>query len=171
MRVDEIESARFRCDDGLPTCRVAMLERIKGRQRIEARVSLPERANRRSRQEHARGRKSNGFRHRQVEFGGAPVLVGSAWIATYDVKHARDIDSNRLRYDDGRSERCRAADRKTQQGCRVADSAAAALDARVHMRQVGQATKTVAALLTESQFGSTDCRIPRFWDLYNLAQS
>ena len=71
----------------------------------------------------------------QVDFGGAPVSVASALIATYDAKHARDMDSSRLRYDDRPSESCRAADRKTQQGCRVAGLAAAALDARLHMRQ------------------------------------
>ena len=61
--------------------------------------------------------------------------VGSALIATYDAKHARDMDSSRLRYDDGPSERCRAADRKTQQGCRVAGLAPACADTRSHMRQ------------------------------------
>ena len=87
------------------------------------------------RQKHVRPAKNIGFRHKQVDFGGAPVSVGSALIATYDAKHARDMDSSRLRYDDGPSERCRAADRKTQQGCRVAGLAPACADTRLHIRQ------------------------------------
>ena len=66
-----------------------------------------------------------------------PVPRWSGLIATYDAKHARDMDSSRLRYDDGPSERCRVADRKTQQGCRVAGLAPACADTRSHITQEG----------------------------------
>ena len=71
----------------------------------------------------------------QVRIDAIPVPRWSGLIATYDAKHARDMDSSRLRYDDGPSERCRVADRKTQQGCRVADLAPACADTRSNMRQ------------------------------------
>ncbi len=71
----------------------------------------------------------------QVGIDAIPVPRWSGLISTYDAKHARDMDSSRLRYDDGPSERCRVADRKTQQGCRVAGLAPACADTRSHMRQ------------------------------------
>ena len=71
----------------------------------------------------------------RVGIDAIPVPRWSGLIATYDAKHARDMDSSRLRYDDEPSERCRVADRKTQQGCRVAGLAPACADTRSHMRQ------------------------------------
>ena len=65
-----------------------------------------------------------------------PVSVRSALIATNNAGHARDMDVSRLRYDDRPFERCRAADRKTQQGRRVAGLPAAASNARLHIEQL-----------------------------------
>ena len=112
-----------------------MEQRIEGTQRVGQVCFASVGAGWQIRQKHVRPAKNNGFRHKQVDFGRAPVSVGSALIATYDAKHARDMDFSRLRYDDGPSERCRAADRKTQQGCRVAGLAPACADTRSHMRQ------------------------------------
>ena len=74
----------------------------------------------------------------QVGIDAIPVPRWSGLIATYDAKHARDMDSSRLRYDDGPSERYRVADPKTQQGCRVAGLAPACADTRSHIRQEGR---------------------------------
>ena len=84
------------------------------------------------------GRKTRLSGASQVGIDAIPVPRWPGLIATCDAKPGRDMDSSRLRYDDGPSERCRAADRKSQQGCRVADSTAAALDPRLHIRQEGR---------------------------------
>ena len=73
----------------------------------------------------------------QVGFGGVPVTVWSPLIATIDAMHATGMEPSRFRYDDRRFERYHAADRKTLQGRRVPGLVAPRLDARLHIRQVG----------------------------------
>ena len=126
---------RMRCDDGRWREHLGMEQRIEGTQRVGQVCFGSVRADRRNRQKHVRGRKTPVSGTSHVDFSGVPVSVGSALIATYDAMHARDMDSSRLRYDDRRSERWRAADRKMQRGRRVAGLAAAGLDARLHIRQ------------------------------------
>ena len=124
-----------------------MEQGIEGRQRFGQAGVGSAHLERQNKQKHVRPAKNNGFRHKHVDFGGAPVSVGSALIATYNAKHARDMDSSRLRYDHGPSERCRAADRKTQQGCRVAGLAPACADTRSHIRQLDRAGTFLRHLL------------------------
>ena len=80
-------------------------------------------------------RRHDGFLRRPNPLWWGARDRGCPMIATKDAMYASEIESGRLRYDDGRFERCRAVDRKTQQPRHVEGRVATSRNARMYMRQ------------------------------------